>query len=342
MLVRCVRPAQWRGAVTSAVNNAETIAFMGTTHVECRMVVRPASCSHACPSLHRSHGWVCRCALSRGAWPCCALQHRALLDYTGAIQELHWRRIKPQLLNKLFHVGPIQIAFCLVAWQMWAAPWLVRAFPTAASTLGVAAGYEGVDAPTAAARSEAVALTILSVSSCVSALMALVRTYANLDTSFAAAHRIMTAVDAMDAAAASRAKQLAVAAGAVVHREGMGGVTLDGVTVLAPSRGGLEGDAFIRGLCLDLDVGSACVITGPRCAAVGCVQCLVLKTDDGLVALGQWVRQDVLAACDCRVVAPRWWTSVPAWTPADVFAEGAIHGEARQPAPADHVPILRL
>ena len=79
---------------------------------------------------------------------------------------------------------------------------------------------------------------------------------------------------------------LAAAAGAVVHREGMGGVTLDGVTVLAPSRGGLEGDAFIRGLCLDLDVGSACVITGPRYAAVGCEQCLVLKTDDGLVVIG--------------------------------------------------------
>lgn len=185
-------------------------------------------------------------------------QARTAADLERVTRRLLWRRLPSQLWSKVFHVSPIQVAFCITAMQLWLVPPVLRAWPPAAQVLGAKLAFAVSDATTDAERSEAIAMTVLSVCSVLSAFMAIVRTYSDLDVAFAAAGRIMSMVDAMDACERMNTKHSARAAGAL-RRGAQRGVVMDSVTFAAPN-----GAVLARDVSLRLRPGQRLLVTGPR------------------------------------------------------------------------------
>ena len=229
-------------------------------------------------------------------------QDKSIVSVEAVTRRLLWRRLPSQLWSKLFHVSPPQVALGITAIQLWVIPRLVTTWPAVAQAMGTKLSFAGIDAQTEAARSEAVTMTVLSVCSVMSAFVAIVRTYSDLDVSFAAASRIMNMVDAMDACEAMNRKHATQAAG-VLRRGTAVAVSLNAVTFADPT-----GTVLARNVNLHLQQGQRLLITGPRCVdAQWCHvrACAVrrMRLTRTCRSPFQWQRQDIAAPCPGWVVA---------------------------------------
>lgn len=233
----------WRGRWASVFTNVQPITFMGA------------------------------CSAER------ARTRTALAGYIDASRAQAWRSRPQAMWQSLFLVGPICIAYCLLAFHM-ALPSMVAAVLAATgapSLLGAGSAgllptshtpflvlLAGHSEHTDAAgpdmlreRSFHIARTLSAIVMVISALMALVRTVADMDVAFASAGRVMGMWDSMQRWEVAVQRHWEHASGTLAAQGSA--VVLKDVSYSTPA-----GRRLVQGLSLSVQPVEALVITGPR------------------------------------------------------------------------------